>query len=153
MLKFLCLTIINPATGWSEMAQILNKTAAEVADITNKTWFTGYPLPQKIVFDCGTEFMAEFSKMCKNYYDLKSKPIKTRNPQYNAIIKRIHQTIGNIIRTFDVSNIVNNNPSSGILAATMFAVRVTYHTALQASPMQLAFFRDAFLNIKHVADW
>ena len=50
--------MINPATGWFEMAQIPNKTAAEIADITEKTWFTRYPLPQRIVFDHGTEFMA-----------------------------------------------------------------------------------------------
>ena len=87
------------------------------------------------MFDRGTEFMAEFAKMCHNDYGLKRKPITTRDPQSNAIIKRIHQTIGNVIRTFDVSNIVNNNPWSGILAATMFAVRATYHTTLQASPM------------------
>ena len=35
----------------------------------------------------------------------------------------------------------------------MFAVRATYHTTLQASPMQIVFGRDAILNIKHVADW
>ena len=113
--------------------------AAEIADITEKTWFTHYPLPQRIVFDRGTGFMAEFSKMCHNEYGLKRKHIPTRNPQSNAIIKRIHRTTGNIIRTFDVSSIVNNDPWSGILAATMFAARATYHTTLQASPMQLVF--------------
>ena len=39
-LKLWCLTMIDPATGWFEMAQITNKTAAEIADITEKTWFT-----------------------------------------------------------------------------------------------------------------
>ena len=102
--------MINTATGWFEMAQIPNKTAAEIADIPEKTWFTRYPLPQRIVFDCGTEFMAEFSKICHNYYGLKRKPITTRNPQSNAIIEHIHQIIINIIRTSDVSNIVNKNP-------------------------------------------
>ena len=97
--------------------------------------------------------MAEFAKICQNDSGLKRKPITTRNPQSNAIIERIHQTIRNIIRTFDVSNIVNHNPWSGILAATMFALRKTYHTTLQASLMQLVFGRDAILNIKHVADW
>ena len=67
----------------------------------------------------------------------------------NASIKLLEK----IIRTFDVSNIVNNNPWSGILAAIMFAIRATYHTTLQASPMQLVFVQDAILNIKHVADW
>ena len=91
--------------------------------------------------------------MYHNDYGLKRKPITTSNPQSNAIIERIHQTIGNMIRTFDVFNIVNNDTWSGILAATMFAVRATYHTTLQASPMQLVFVRDAILNTKHVADW
>ena len=97
--------------------------------------------------------MAEFSKMCQNSYGLKRKPITTSNPQSNLIIEQIHQTIGNIIRTFDLSNIVNNNPWSGILAATMFAVRAIYHTTLRASPMQVVFGIDAILDIKHVADW
>ena len=52
-----------------------------------------------------------------------------------------------------MSNIVKNDPWSGILAATMFAVCATYHTALQAYTMQLVFIQDAILNIKHVADW
>ena len=105
------------------------------------------------MFERGTEFMAEFAKMCHNEYGLKMKPITTRNPQSNAIIERIHQSTGNIIRTFDVSNIVNNNPWSGILAATLFPVRTAYHTTLQASPMQIVFGRDAILNITHIADW
>jgi hypothetical protein len=45
-LKLWCLTMIDPATGWFEMQQIENKTAAEVADICKKTWFTRYPFPQ-----------------------------------------------------------------------------------------------------------
>ena len=47
------------------MVQIPNKMAAEVADITKKTWFTHYSLPQRIVFDHGTKFMAEFAKTCQ----------------------------------------------------------------------------------------
>ena len=145
--------MIDPATGWFDMAQIPNKTAAEIADITEKTWFTRYPLPQRIVFDCGTKFMAELSKMCQNNYILKRKPITTRNPQPNAIIKWIHQTNGNVIQTFDVSNIVNHDIWSVILCVTMFPVRATYHTTLQAYPMQLVFVRDKIFNTKHVANW
>jgi hypothetical protein len=99
----------------------------------------------------GTEFMTEFAKMCREDYGLKCKPITTT--QANAIIERVHQTIGNIIRTFDVQTMDENDPWAGILAATMFAVRATYHTTLKASPMQLVFGRDAMLNIKHVTNW
>ena len=152
-LKLWCLTKIDPATSWFDMSQTPNKMDAEIADITKKTWFTRYPLPQQTVFDRGTKFMAKFTNMCQNEYGIKRKPITTRNPHSNVIIERIHQTIGNIIRKFDVSNIVNNDPWSGILAATMFAVRATYHATLQASPMQLVFGQGAILNSKHVADW
>ena len=103
--------------------------------------------------DRGTGFTTEVSKMCQNNYGLKRKPITTSNPKSNAIIEIIHQTIGNSIRTFDVSNIVNNDPWSGILAATMFAVRATYHTTIQAYPMQIVFVLDAILKIKHVSNW
>jgi hypothetical protein len=46
-----------------------------------------------------------------------------------------------------------DDPWTGILAATMFAVRARYHTTLQASPMQLVFGRDAILNVKHISNW
>jgi transposase InsO family protein len=145
--------MIDPVTGWFEMAQIANKTAAEVANVCEQAWLTRYPLPQKITLDRGTEFMAEFAQMVKNDYGVKLKPITTRNPQANAIIERVHQTIGNIIRTFNVQALDTNDPWSGVLTATMFAVRATVHTTLQASPMQLVFGRDAILNIQHITNW
>ena len=113
--------MIDPATGWFEMAQIPNKTAAEIADITEKTWFTSYPLPQRIVFDRGTKFMAEFAKMCHNDYGLKRKPITTRKPQSNEIIELIHQTIGNIIYGIPKQN----TPSVNTLTGEPFAQQST----------------------------
>ena len=97
--------------------------------------------------------MAEFAKMAKEDCGIKLKPITTRNPQANAIVERVHQTIGNIIRTFNVQALNDDDPWTGMLAATMFAVRATYHTTLQASPMQLVFGRDAILNVKHFSNW
>ena len=46
-----------------------------------------------------------------------------------------------------------DNPWKGILSATAFAVRSTYHTTLKKSPGQLVFGRDMILNIKHTANW
>ena len=134
------------------MTQILNKTAAGIADITEKSWFTSYLHLQRIMFDCGTKFMAEFSRMCQNNYGLKRKLITTRNPQSNVIIKRTHKYIEDIIRTFDVSNIVNNDPWSGILAATIFAIRSNYHATIQACTTQLVFGQYDIFNNKHVTD-
>ena len=41
----------------------------------------------------------------------------------------------------------------GILSATAFAIRATYHTTLQKSPGQLVFGHDMILNIEHRANW
>jgi hypothetical protein len=40
--------------------------------------------------------------MIKEDYAIKAKPITVRNHQANAIVERIHQEIGNIIRTFEL---------------------------------------------------
>ena len=48
--------------------------------------------------------MAEFSKMIHDDYSIKKKPITKRNPQENAIMERVHQKIGNMIRTFEVQD-------------------------------------------------
>jgi hypothetical protein len=99
--------------------------------------------------------MAEFAYMVENDYHIKRKPITVRNPQANAIIERVHQTIGNILRTYELHNrkTITKGDIEGILSSVMFAVRATYHTTLQATPMQLVFGRDAILNIKFEANW
>ena len=85
--------------------------------------------------------------MIKNDYGIKVKPITTRNPQANAIVERVHQTIGNMIRTFELydnDGIDDDDPWSGILAVVMAAVCSTYSTTMQATPMQLVFGRNDY---------
>ena len=88
-------------------------------------------------------------------YGIKKKPITVRNPQANAIVERIHQVIANIIQTFELEEnyLDEDDPWKGVLSATAFAVRSTYHTTLRKSPGQLVFGRDMIFNIKHVANW
>ena len=154
-LELWCVTMIDPATGWFEMKQIPNKRSDTISNIVEQTWLARYPWPEKIICDRGSKFMAEFLNMIKEDYNIKVRRITTRNPQANAILERIHQTIGNIIRTFKVQDeeIDLEDPWSGILAAAMFATRATIHTTLKATPCQLVFGRDAILNIKYAPDW
>jgi transposase InsO family protein len=150
-----CVTMIDPATGWIEIKEIPTKTADVVANLVEQTWLTRYPKPDKLIHDQGGEFKAEFAEMICKDYGIKRHPISTRNPQANAILERVHQTIGNILRTYiyHQADLEEDDPWSGILAATMFAIRATYHTTLQATPMQLVFGRDAFLNTMFEANW
>ena len=152
-LQLWCLTMIDPATGWFEMVRIANKEAFSIASAAEMAWFTRYPWPQKIIYDRGTEFMGEFRRMVREDYGVMTKPITARNPQANSIIERVHQTIGNMIRTFELQNSEDTESLDGVLAATMFAVRATYHTTMQATPSQLVFGRDAILNTRFEANW
>jgi len=146
-------TMIDPATGWFEIASITTKRADVIANTVEQTWFTRYPWPSQVVLDRGTEFMAEFTHMLENEYGITKKAITKRNPQANSIIERVHQTIGNMIRTFSVHSTDDDNPWSGILSAVAFAVRATVHTTTRATPAQLIFGRDAIFQVQHLADW
>ena len=99
--------------------------------------------------------MGDFANMIADDYGITKRPITVRNPQANSIIERIHQTLGNIIRTFELheDGEATQETWDGILSAAMFAVRATVHTTTQATPMQLVFGRDAILNVKFEADW
>jgi hypothetical protein len=79
-----------------------------------------------------------------------------RNLQVNAIVERAHQTLGNLIRSFQLQDKPYydlDDPWGGILAAIAFALRSTYHTTLHAMPGQLIFGRDMVLNVQHSTDW
>jgi hypothetical protein len=93
--------------------------------------------------------------MIKEDYAIKAKLITVRNPQASAIVERVHQAIGIIIRTFELeSNYLDEeDPWKGILSATAFAVQSTFHTTLRNTPGQLVFGRDMIFNIKHEANW
>ena len=150
------ITMIDPVTGWFEVAPVQYKRSDHIANLVEQYWLTRYPLPQKLIVDRGTEFLAEFSDMMVNDYNVKKRPISTRNPQANAIIERVHQTIGNMVRTYrvqDAEDLDEDNPWGGILAAVAYGVRATIHKTRQASPMQLVFGRDALMPIQHIADW
>ena len=150
-----CVTMIDPATGWFEIHEYDDKRAITVANIAEQEWFSRYPWPTQVTYDRGSEFIGhEFQTMLGDY-GVKKKPITTRNPQANAIVERVHQTIGNIVRTFELQDnyLDEDDPWKGILSATAFAIRATYHTTLQKSPGQLVFGRDMIFNVEHTANW
>ena len=92
--------------------------------------------------------------MVKQDYNISTKPITVRNPQANAIVERVHQTMGNMIRTFMLQEMSNPHEAiPGIFAAIAFGICSTIHTTTRATPMQLVFGRDSILNVQHLADW
>ena len=149
-------TMIDPASGWFEIAEYKDKESNTIANLIEQTWLSRYPWPEKCIYDRGSEFIgSEFQELLKEEYNIKTKPITVKNPQANSILERIHQVLGNMIRTFELEerDIDENDPFSGILAAVAWATRSTYHTTLHTTTGQLVFGRDMVLNVTHLANW
>ena len=148
------MTMIDPASSWFEIAAIAEPSAQEAQAVLDSYWLARYPRPKEIGFDNGSEFKSVFRELCLNY-GMTPKPTTPYNPQGNSVIERIHQVVGDSLRTFalDEQNLTNNNPFEPFLTSVAYAIRSTYHTTLQATPGQLVFGRDMILPIRFKADW
>ena len=72
----------------------------------------------------------------------------------NMILERIHQVLGNLVRTSNIqqTNIDKNDPLTGILAAAYFEIISTTNRKKGYSPGQFIFSRGTILPIKHRVD-
>jgi hypothetical protein len=55
----------------------------------------------QVTFDNGSEFKSVFKEMCDNL-GIKCRPTTSFNPLGNSIIDRIHQVMGNMLRSFEL---------------------------------------------------
>jgi transposase InsO family protein len=148
--------MIDPASGWFEIVEIKTKSADVIANKLEQTWLSRYPWPSQVTFDKGSEFKAEVHDLITKNYGITARMATTRNPQTNSILERIHQTVGDMIRTFrmyDREDLDEHDPWTGVLTAIMAATRSTYSTTTRATPMQLVFGRDTMMNARFIADW
>ena len=125
--------MIDPAICCIEIRTVPSAHTDLVSNMVQLVWLTRYPLPSKVIVDRGNEFLAEFKTMIQANYGITVKPINSRNLQANSILERVHQTIGNIIRTFKVQDIVLDDENSWdrILASSMFALHTTVHSTAE----------------------
>jgi hypothetical protein len=88
-------------------------------------------------------------------YGQKSKPTSSHNPQSNGIIERVHAVLNNMLHAhrFSETEMDTEDPWTDILSSTAFAIRVTCHGTLEATPGQLVFNRDMVLPVKFNANW
>ena len=96
--------MIDPITGWFEIAQYKDKREISSANLVETTWLSKYPRPIEIMHDKGKEFIGHgFRKYINGKKGITAKPSTLVNPMYNAVLERIHQVLGNLVRTFNIS--------------------------------------------------
>ena len=124
------MTMIDPATRWFEIESIYAPTAEQAMEAFNNQWLCRYPRPEAITYDNGGEFKAVFAKMCDNY-GIQKYPTTAYNPQANGIVERVHLTLQNMLRTFELEEreLDEVQPWKPFLSAAAWAIRSTYHTS------------------------
>ena len=172
IMDFMCLTIIDPATGWFEIVElptilkiekklgkvtekvVIDKSSAEVARLFNRQWLSRYPRAKYITYDNGSEFKLHFEELCDSF-NIKRRPTTIKNPQANAIIERIHGVLGDMMRTshLDMSPTIDDTMIEDFLVDAAWAIRSTYHTVLKSTPGAAIFGRDMLFDIPYIADW
>ena len=145
------MTFIDPATSWFEIAEVpdTDKTSARISRLFDQVWLSRYPRPQKVLYDNGSEFKKNFQPLIKDFA-VKATCTSIKNPQANAILERIHQVVGSMLKTKDLVNIEFDELDmwSPILASVAYAIRCSHHSTLNATPGQLVFGRDMLLDLK-----
>jgi hypothetical protein len=86
--------------------------------------------------------------MCDNL-GINCSPTTSYNPQGNSVIDRIHQVMGNMLRTFELEDreMDPDDPWTEFQHACDFSIRSAFHTTLHAPPGQLVFGRDMIHDI------
>ena len=150
--------IIDTITGWLEIAQYEDKIAIWIANLVETACLYIYPKPSEITYDQGKEFIGhKFKKsLIEMKYGINAKPSTPVNPMSNALLKRVHQFLGNIVRNFNISTqtyVDKNDPWAGILAAAAFEIFSTNNGKKGYSPSKLIFACGIIIPIKHRVDW
>eukprot|EP00573_Skeletonema_grethae_P000322 CAMPEP_0201689056 /NCGR_PEP_ID=MMETSP0578-20130828/2716_1 /ASSEMBLY_ACC=CAM_ASM_000663 /TAXON_ID=267565 /ORGANISM="Skeletonema grethea, Strain CCMP 1804" /LENGTH=792 /DNA_ID=CAMNT_0048173573 /DNA_START=167 /DNA_END=2545 /DNA_ORIENTATION=+ len=149
--EFYALTAIDRSTGYPDGIMIKRKTSENVARKFNELWLSRYPRPEVCAHDQGGEFIGpEFQALLHNA-GIASAPSTARNPQSNAIVERLHLTMGNRIR----AQLSDENPRTlteaenimgTILQDTLHSIRMTPSESTGYAPGTLSFGRDMIYN-------
>ena len=154
---FRALTMIDTTTNLVELIRLDSMESRHVGLQFNNAWLSRYPRPAECVFDQGKEFVGYHFQQILAQHGITRRPTTVKNPQANAICERMHQSIGNTLRT-----LTTFNPPAGLLGANhlvdtalanaMYATRAMHHGTLRATPGSIAFSRDMIMDIPFVAD-
>ena len=147
------LTMVDKATTWPEIIMIKNKTSKHVSELFDNEWLCRYPRPARVIHDNGNEFIGNEFKEMLSSYGVKSCDTSVKNPRGNAIVERMHLTMGDMLRGMEFDGSDWKVELNRSLQSVAWAIRSTVSTALNHTPGQLVFGRDMIMQTRVVADW
>jgi hypothetical protein len=88
--KFEALTVIDTVTNLVKLVRIERKDLDHIMQKFAQCWLTRYPWPPRCIHDPGGEFTGqEFQTLLQNCH-IRDVCTTAKNPQSNAVCKRIH---------------------------------------------------------------
>ncbi len=97
--KFEALTVIDTVTSRVKLVRIEKKDSDHVMQKFLQCWLTCFLWPQHCIHDPGEEFTGQkFQTLLQDCY-IRDVCTTAKNPQSHAMCKRMHQTVGNVLRT------------------------------------------------------
>ena len=75
--QLLCMTFIDPATGWFEIVEvpIIDKSSAIIYQIFNEVWILRYTRPRKVIFHNGSELKRNLIPLLKHFLSNRYAPL------------------------------------------------------------------------------
>ena len=82
--KIHCLTLIDPATCWFEIAAIDNKSSIEIANELEITWLTRYPAPSFLALSSNRSKYRRYVR--RTYVRVHTRVKLILNPRYGGVL-------------------------------------------------------------------
>ena len=86
-------------------------------------------------------------------YDIKSKPTTVKNPTAQALVERLHLTLGDQLRVSMYSMDNWHEDVNHLIQACAWAIRTTVPSNIPYNPSQLTFGMDMIFRQKIKVDW
>jgi hypothetical protein len=155
--QFYAVTIIDTVTNLTKLVRVESLTAQRAATAMEVGWLHRYPRPVRVVHHQGPEYQGQAFSALLDRHGIKDVPISVRNPQANAICERMHQVVGNLLRTLLHVNPPQNFATAAAtldyaLSLASHSLRAANHRTLGISPGALVFHRDMLMDVPYVAN-
>jgi hypothetical protein len=81
--------------------KIFDKSSDGIARLVNRIWMCRYPQCCYLICNNSSEFKFYFNRLCESS-GIKCKPAMVKNLKQNAVLKHLHQVIGQMLCTAEI---------------------------------------------------
>eukprot|EP00804_Cyclotella_cryptica_P018093 CCRYP_017621-RA/>CCRYP_017621-RA protein AED:0.39 eAED:0.40 QI:0/0/0/1/0/0/3/0/147 len=123
--EFNALTCTDIASNFVKLTGIDNKTARHIRDKLMQCWLCPYPRPMCCVHNIGGEFIGSSFQWLLELFSIKDVCSPARI--LNRMQSRMHQTVGNVLRTLVHANPPQNMTQAQDIIDDALATTIAHH--------------------------